>query len=238
MDAAIKEVVGDNNFIEFDKDPENNMHTIYNAEFVLSFLEKHPNFRGLSCHSFVPTVHKSKLILCLPIVFLRHPLLRFSSVYRYEQKSDDHRYSESGILAASADFATWLNYYLDTYNGCNYQTAYFSRLENGEFNEKYTEIRDHLADIKLATERLDEIDSLIGIGIVENYKVSAAKIENEIKKYYPEFLLLNKLLNSTKQPPDWKAELEYLESQLPRKVLQKYYEKNASDIALYKRYFL
>ncbi|ARC87509.1 hypothetical protein [Rhodovulum sp. MB263] len=236
VDLAIRNAVGDGNFIELDKDRRFCRAPAFNAALVRQVLRAHPGMRGFSCHTFVPTVHRCAGITALPIVFLRHPLLRLASVYRFEAISKAHRDTPVGKMARSVGFPEWLAGFIGMYNGKNYQTCVLSMAEDGSHSPFTNDHPRHIGDIRVATERLDEIDSLTGVGIVEDFEASAARIEANVARHVPGFRLSGALANQTRPVEDWREELAALERSLPADLLARTVMANASDYALYDRY--
>jgi len=227
---------GPSNVIELDKDERYCEAPAYSAELVGKVLDDAPDMRGFACHKFVPTIHRCDAFRAVPVVFLRHPLLRLASVYRYERISEIHQQTPSGKLAMKLDLSDWLDAYADTYNGQNYQTCVLSIQEDGQWSPYTNDHPSHIGDLKVAMERLDEIKDLIGIGIVEKFAATAAYIEERINRFLPGFSLSMFCENQTQETRTPSEELAKLEASVSTSTLKKVVESNISDYALYERY--
>ncbi|WP_373355959.1 hypothetical protein [Pseudoroseicyclus sp. CXY001] len=235
VDQAIIAAVGQGNFIEIDKTPRYRGEA-HNLPLIRRIREENPGMTGFSSHTFVASAHRATDLIALPIVFLRHPLMRLASVYRFEAVSPPHRATRLGALAASASFPEWLEAYLDHYDGKNYQTCILSMEESGGHSYFTNEHPGHLGDIKVAATRLDEVAELMGVGIVESFDSTAAPMEARIREYFPNFSLSRPVANQTKKVEDWREELRALERSLPKDLHARMVTRNASDFALYHRY--
>ncbi|MCE8456771.1 hypothetical protein [Rhodovulum sulfidophilum] len=236
VDLANRAAVGGANFIELDKHRGFRKAPAFNAALVRQVLRAHPDMRCFSCHNFVPTVHRCPDFTALPIVFLRHPLLRLASVYRFEAISEAHKHTPAGRLALKVDFPEWLEAFLHMPNGKNYQTCVLSRTEDGGHSPFTNDHPRHIGDIRVAAERLDEVNALTGVGIVEDFEASAARIEAKVVRHMPGFRLSGAAANQTKKIGNWREELAALERSLPADLLARTVMANASDYALYDRY--
>lgn len=236
VDASIRDCVGADAFIELDKDKRYKEGVVYNSDLVKNVLNDLPEMRGFSSHTFVSTVHRSDAFRAIPIVFLRHPLLRLASVYRFEAKSPAHMNTPSGLIAQKAGFAEWLEAYLDMYNGKNFQTCVLSMDEDGSHSPFTNDHPRHIGDIKVATERLDEINEITGVGIVEDFEGSARRIEERIQKDFPSFNLTSSRKNMTKSVKNWRDEVAILKADLTKSLYVEAITRNSSDYALYERY--
>jgi len=72
--------------------------------------------------------------------------------------------------------------------------------------------------------------------VVEMFDASLAIMNRAGSRYFPDFHIKNAQVNSTKVVDDWRAELETIEKSLPKDVLDRFYEQNADDLALFERY--
>ena len=127
IDNAIKKCLGKNVLLELDKDVRYKNNEVYDEELIHSIIEEGSKCIAFSSHRMTPTVHRSDRYNFLPIVNIRHPLLRAGSVYRYERiRKDEKRAKE---YAKELKLSDWLNWSLNQ-TGCiqprNYQTTLMS----------------------------------------------------------------------------------------------------------------
>lgn len=219
VDAILAKNFGSNwSKIEFDKIDRQS-----NSQLVQNWLSNHQLISAFSSHTALfplPTIANISLI---PIVFLRHPIARLWSVYKFERK---HRkiLNESIKLAQEHDFAGYLNYQLDqTQNrSCrNFQTYRLSWLNP----------QQNLTELQQA---LHGLDSLPIVGIVEEFDLSMKRYQKAIAQYYPSFEVKSVHKNITSQPNLSLAEkLDLIRSNLDRATYQRLLDSNCDDLKLY-----
>lgn len=233
VDEAIRSSLGRDALIELDKDPITASETAFNGALVERIHAARPHHIAFACHRFAATAHRSTTLTVLPIVFLRHPLLRIASVYRYGRRLGQT--DEAYAMARDLAFPDWLDWYVDHYNGKNYQTCVLSIREDGRHSH-LTRIPAHTGDIRLACERLDEVAEITAVGLVERFDEAAARFEARIKPFFPAFTLRGMRANATKPGADWREELNHLMASLPGPLLTRFITANSHDFALYDRY--
>lgn len=94
---------------------------IQNVESLIAFLERYPDTEAVSTHQGRPPVPAG----CFPIAFLRHPIERCGSVYRFLSLRKDEAHAEALALG----FPGWIDWALSGPRGLvirNYQTVHFS----------------------------------------------------------------------------------------------------------------
>jgi hypothetical protein len=193
-----------------------------NSHLVQSWLEQQ-NISAFSSHTAIFPLPILDNTLILPIVFLRHPLIRLWSVYNFERK---HRQvlNASIKLAQEKDFAGYLNYQLDQApnRSCrNFQTYRFSWL-NSQPNK--TELE----------RALDGLDLLPIAGIVAEFDLSMELYRQAIAKYYPWFQFQSVHKNITSQGNLSQAEkLDLIRANLDQDTYQRLLDANQDDLRLY-----
>ena len=86
--SAMKRQFGER-FSELDKCEQFKREPSYNIEFFERSARTHPDLVAMSAHRVVSNIHMSKSLDVFPIAFIRHPLLRAASVWRFERKRTD-----------------------------------------------------------------------------------------------------------------------------------------------------
>ena len=226
IDNAIKKSLGKNSLLELDKHARYKTNEIYDEKLINSAIEEGADCIAFSSHRMTPTVHRSKRHNFIPIVNLRHPLLRAGSVYRYERKRKDEKPGKE--FAKELDFPDWLNWSLNQtgyIESRNYQTTLMS-IPDVNKGETATSI----ADIDLAKNRLDEMPV---VGIVEYFDDTCRMLEAYIGNTFPQFRIGKSHDNRTKEVSNWKEELKSLQSSIPRETLIQFEEKNALDYEMF-----
>ncbi|MGF1588808.1 MAG: sulfotransferase family 2 domain-containing protein [Pleurocapsa sp.] len=204
--------------IEFDKIDHQS-----NSGLVQNWLLAHQSISAFSSHTAMFPLPKIALISVIPIIFLRHPIDRLWSVYKFERK---HKkiLNESIKLAQKHDFAGYLNYQLDqTQNrSCrNFQTYRFSWLNP----------QPNLTELEQA---LHGLDSLSIVGIVEEFDLSMKRYQKAIAQYYPSFEIKSVHKNITSQHNlSLPEKLDLIQSNLDRSTYQRLLDSNRDDLKLY-----
>ncbi len=148
-----------------------NAHDVQSAGDIARFLAAHPEVRALSTHLGRPPLPHAA---CLPIAFLRHPLLRARSVYefvRHDPAQPDHG------AAARDSFSGYVRWALASNDGGivirNYQVVHLSTASFRCPSILETEATEH---------DLDEACTLLAgwgmVGIVEEFARSAALFQH------------------------------------------------------------
>jgi hypothetical protein len=230
---GLKHQFGPDNVMEVDKHPEYAKVRAYNIAFFEELAETHPSIFAYTAHRVIPNIHWSKTVDVYPITFVRHPLLRAMSVYRFERlREDDWPRKE---IARKFDLAGWMNWCFESRQGIecrNVQTQLFSMADVGQFTVRL-QSGVYKGDMPALYERLDSMPT---VGVVEMFDASLAIMNRLGTRYFPDFHIKNAQVNSTKVVDDWRAEVGDIEKSLPKDVLDRFYEQNADDLALFERY--
>lgn len=211
-------------FIEGDKP-----WTTVSPEQLLEFAVGNPGLRAISSHQarLPMPVHPS--ITFVPILFLRHPIDRFASVYEFERRQSPDSLSPSVAVAQKGGldaFAEWTISRESTATCRNFQVIHLA----GALEDMRMARATH-AEFKLALSRLD---SLPCFGIVDQFEASLEWI----------FRVAGAALNSTDAnyvsqnvTPGREATLgkriESIENALSPELYRALLECNALDMLLY-----
>jgi hypothetical protein len=194
-----------------------------NLKLVEKWLIKHQEIKAFSSHTAMfplPTIANTTLI---PIVFLRHPIDRLWSVYKFERR---HKkvLNHSIKIAQKYDFAGYLNYHLDRMGdrSCrNFQTYRFSFLDP----------QSNLVEFAKA---MNGLNSLPMVGIVEEFDRSMQYYASAIVKHYSSFQAKSVRRNTTSHHNLSLAEkLDTIENTLDTKTYQRLLDANRDDLELY-----
>ena len=97
-------------FSELDKCAEFRDAAAYNIEFFERTVQAHPRLVAMSAHRVVPNIHLAKSLEVFPIAFIRHPLLRAASVWRYDRKRKTDGPGKAEAL--TREFPAWIDWCL------------------------------------------------------------------------------------------------------------------------------
>ena len=147
-----------------------------NCKLVEAWLNQHRDISAFSSHTALFPLPTLASISIIPIVFLRHPIDRLWSVYKFERK---HKkvLNHSIEIAQRYDFAGYLNYHLDRRGdrSCrNFQTYRFSFFDRQSGSSELARA-------------LNGLNSLPLVGIVEEFDLSIKHYTNLIAEHYPSF---------------------------------------------------
>lgn len=204
--------------IEFKKNSQQS-----NSPLVRKWLLNHREILAFSSHTAMFPLPVIDNIYSIPIVFLRHPLARLWSVYKFERK---HKkiLNKSIELAQKYDFAGYLNCLLDRSHdrSCrNFQTYRFSWLSS-------------VPNSSELDKALRGLNSLPIVGIVEEFDRSMKYYGDAIAQYYPSFQLKSVRKNTTSQRNlSLEEQLDQVRSNLDRATYQRLLDSNRDDLQLY-----
>ena len=203
--------------IEF---PSRNLRS--NHKLVSDWIEQHQHLSAFSSHTASFPLPQLNNITILPIVFLRHPIVRMLSVYKFERQQNVQ--NRSTKLARENDFAGYLNQHLDEKNNrsCrNFQTYRLSWLDD---SRNKSELERALKGLEL----------LPVVGIVSQFDSSMELFRQAIAKYYPSFKLTSVHVNTTSDPHvSLEAKLDAVRQDLDSATYQRLLDANRDDLQLY-----
>ena len=194
-----------------------------NSRLVKEWLLNNQGIFAFSSHTALFPIPILDSISIIPIVFLRHPIDRLWSVYKFERK---HKkiLNPSIRLAKKYDFAGYINHQLNHLKdrSCrNFQTYRFSLL-NAQKNS--TELEKALCGL----------NSLPLVGIVDNFDLSMKLFGDMIIKYFPSFQVKPTHKNITSHRNlSLEEKLDQIKSSLDSTTYERLLESNDDDLKLY-----
>jgi hypothetical protein len=231
---GLKTQYGASGVLEVDKHPNYVSEKAYNIAFFERIVPQHPEVVAYTAHRVVPNIHFSETLDVYPITFVRHPLLRAMSVYRFERiRRDEWPRKE---FALKYDFSDWILWCLDSdqFIECqNYQTCLLSLSETGQLLASPEGVRR--GDLSLVYNRLDAMPA---VGVVEMFPESLAAINRAGQALFPGLAIPDAVVNSTKTVEDWQREVSAVQGEMSATSRLRFYEANGSDLDLFERYRL
>jgi hypothetical protein len=194
-----------------------------NCDLVGEFLRERPELVALSSHTaLLPTPKIDELIL--PIIFVRHPIIRISSAYAFERRQDAQTFS--AVLAKETDFAGYVRGLLDRPEHRGAKSFQTYRLA---FNEPES------SDSELVR-ALRALSSLPLVGLVEAYESSVRQLEQLVKPYFPGFesVIVRKNVSKSRLSTI-EEELRSIEHQLGTELYAELLENNRDDLELFSK---
>lgn len=202
-------------------------HAIQSSDKLGEFISANRHLVAISSHLARPPIPH---LGCLPLVFLRHPLLRAYSVYNFTRNDPSQPFSEAAQDFRFADYITWA---LRKERGSivirNYQVVHLS---DASWRT------DHILDATATPSDLEQACQLLndwGIaGVVEQFERSARAIQTRYSSRLPGLELLPRWENATQNEPVPMADrIDQLRDLLGEMLYSDFMEANQLDLALH-----
>lgn len=203
-------------------------HDLRSASDLTHFLKSNKHILAVSSHLARPPLPWDS---CLPVVFLRHPLLRARSVYEFTRKDPSQPYAD---VARDAGFADYIRWALRNERGSivirNYQVVHLS--DASWRSENILDAQPSHGDLKQACDLL----SAWGVaGIVESYALSAGVFQKMYGPLLPGLNFKNIRENSTTPIAGTVEEqTEEIKLALGTALYEDFMAGNALDLDLYR----
>ena len=225
VDLALKRLFGEA-WSTFEGD---DAHTILSVEDIRKYLAGRPELKAISSHVLRPPLPNDN---CLPIVFLRHPILRAKSVYEFCKK-DNTQFNHEKTLNGFREYIRWALSENDE-GGIvikNYQVIHLS---DASFREK------SILSAEANTSDLQQAETLLFswpvFGVVEYYEKSIALFNSYYGRYFDKKTLevewvnksWNKIINVSID-----AQLEQIRMDLGDDLYNELCLANSLDLNLY-----
>ena len=203
-------------------------HDIQSVEQLRRFMSANPGLKAISSHLARPPLPFED---SLPMVFIRHPLLRAYSVYLFSRRDPAQPFAEAAL---SSDFADYIRWALREEPGSivirDYQVVHLS---NASWRPDHIlNARAHERDLEDACALLDQWGMA---GIVEQFEHSIDLYQARYAPLLPGLKLAYDRENiSQTDAISPAAQLERLEAMLGRDLHKRFIASNALDLALYR----
>jgi len=196
------------------------------ATTLVSLLEQQENLQAVSSHTicFPPPSHPDWSVF--PIVFLRHPVDRILSMYRYERRQESD--NPGAVVAKEQDLAGYVSASLDRpweYTLRNYQAWMLGQGETPKND-----------DDELLRAAVNVIDRLPVVGVVDQFTESIRQFNDWLSPHFPG-LVMRAVHRNRISPRDSRIEdrLEGLRDRLGDRLFERTLAANALDLELYRR---
>ncbi|MCA1749065.1 MAG: hypothetical protein LC634_05865 [Sphingomonadales bacterium] len=193
-----------------------------NKMLVEQFLRDHPEISALSSHTALLPAPQLAERAVFPIIFVRHPLLRLASAYRFEVKQDADTFGAR--LAKRTDFPGYVEELLlqnEPGQARNFQAGRlamnFPDSEGARFNRA-----------------LRAVDALPFVGLVEAYDRSVDRLARMLEPHFPDFEPLIVQENvSGGAAHDVEGRLAEIRQQLGNDLFLRLSDANREDTAIF-----
>ncbi|WP_148662089.1 sulfotransferase family 2 domain-containing protein [Paraburkholderia phytofirmans] len=197
---------------------------------ILEYALANPGLRVISSHQARLPLPEHPSITFLPILFLRHPIDRFASVYEFERRQPADSISPSVAIARNGGLVAFANWVVDRQATAvcrNFQVAHLASAQS-DMREARATHSDYL-------QALAHLRSLPFFGIVESFEESMQILQEFLRPHVGELNIDFSIENFT---PGRKAtledRLEHIESELGPSLYRELLEHNALDLLLYR----
>lgn len=191
---------------------------------LVDFLLSRPGLMAVSSHQARPPGPRRDGFRIHPIVFLRHPIDRAGSVYEFE-RGLPREASPGAAMANDLDFPDYVDWRLQDGDG--------GTIRN--FQALFIGWRDGDGDSRQAAARARElVGSLPGIGLVERFEPSMARISASLQPFFGALPALQSPINrANHRAPHLGQRLEAIRDALGARRYQHLCECNELDLELH-----
>jgi hypothetical protein len=156
-------------------------HSVFSARELIDFINQNPQLSAISSHVARPPVPELKDVAIYPIIFVRHPILRVASVYKYERSLKGE--TEAQRMAMNNSFADYVRWRLQPEVEAvvrDFQSIYLS----GE-QLRYDDPRRARATPAAFQRALALIEDIPAFGLVERFAESVELFEQRLGHIFP-----------------------------------------------------
>ncbi|WP_426662535.1 hypothetical protein [Rhodanobacter aciditrophus] len=202
-------------------------HAILSSDQLAAFMAVNTHLSAISSHLARPPLPTP---YCLPVVFLRHPLLRAYSVYQYTRMDSSQPFSDVALTLSFSDYIRWA---LRKESGSivirDYQVVHLS-----DASWRGGDILKAVATQADLEQARDLLSNWGMAGIVEEFELSTAVFQSKYSKYLPELEFLPKWDNATsRETASLSDRLDQLRQMLGDGLYGDFMEANSLDLDLH-----
>jgi hypothetical protein len=207
----------------------NNPSETLDSKIIAQYLMDNPGLKALSSHQARFPLPDSPGMKIHPIVFLRHPIDRIGSVYRFE-RHQPLSYNLLNIkIARENDINEYVKWRLADNNGAvikNFQTVYLSGREKHMKTALATTV-----DLENAKSRIRSLDFF---GIVEFFSDSILGLKKHLSNDFADININYNIQNKTSDEySTLENRLQGIRESLKPALYDEMIEKNSLDLELY-----
>ncbi|MGF6240991.1 hypothetical protein P3T42_002742 [Paraburkholderia sp. GAS38] len=200
------------------------------SEQMLEYALANPRLRVISSHQARLPLPKHPDITFLPILFVRHPIDRFASVYEFERRQPEHDLSPSANIARNggiSEFAQWVVDRGATAVCRNFHVTHLAATQH-DMREARATHEDYL-------QALAHLKALPFFGLVESFDKALRGVQELVRPHFGELELAFTVQNfRTDRRATLGERLSLVENQLGPSLYRELLEHNSLDMLLYK----
>ncbi len=200
-----------------------------NIKEVISWIEEDEEAIAFSSHTarlFNPEFLERKGIKLIPILFVRHPIVRIHSAYHYERKQKDIN-RPGPVIARNTNFKGYVEIrWAIKHQEFTCRNFHVFRLADMFRN---SEGNDY-------SKALKALEKLPFVGLVEDFEKSVKRLESIVREYYPSFKTKVVKANVQFDPNDsLDNRLKMVEKEVGPDFYKELLEANKKDILLWEK---
>jgi len=201
-----------------------------NVEEVQNWIKNEKDKVAFSSHTArlfnFEEFEKREGIKVIPIIFVRHPIIRIHSAYYFEREKQKDLDTLETAIARNTTLKGYIEIRWHIPNDYQCENFHAHRLSDMYYYE----------NIPLLDKALKAIETLPFVGLVEKFDKSLEKLELLVKEYFPDFkaeyVKENVMFD---QSEDIKVRLERIREELGDEFYNKVLEKNKEDLIIWKK---
>ncbi len=194
---------------------------------MTDFITSHPEITAISSHTAIIAPPELEGVRVIPIVFIRHPVLRIQSAYAFQRRQGGN--SPAAIAAGSGNFSDYLDWVLARpvpWQMINFQA---SRLKDFHQNTQGRDV--HL----WRPRAMKALQDLPFVGSVEHFDLSMQRLKELIQPHFSEFEIFESRANINPDfKPDIHARLNDFRDEVGDTTYSKLFYLNSIDMELHK----
>ena len=208
--------------------------SVINQDQLSTIIQRHPNAIACSSHQIHLPPPSATQFRLIPVVFIRHPLLRIRSVFLFGKRSAEKVLDTVKRRDPLAGLEEWITQKLseNLLQISNLQTSMLSRCYNLPPKLEGREGRAHL-DLQLAINHLSVVPCL---GRVEYFDIDVSSFTETLSRFDIPFVYTKRQAENVSSPDfqnTVEEQLRSMEQSLSPETWQKLHWLNHQDLALY-----
>ena len=208
--------------------------SVINQDQLSTIIQRHPNAIACSSHQIYLPSPSATQFRPIPVVFIRHPLLRIRSVFLFGKRSAEKVLETVKRSDPLAGLEEWITQKLseNLLQISNLQTSMLSRCYNLPPKLEGREGRAHL-DLQLAINHLSVVPCL---GRVEYFDIDVSSFAETLSRFDIPFVYTKRRAENVSSPDfqnTVEEQLRSMERSLSPETWQKLHWLNHQDLALY-----
>ncbi len=193
-----------------------------NVAEIEAFLAGHPHLQALSSHTALLPLPQVEGVEIFPVFFVRHPILRLQSAYRFESRQNADTFGSR--LARRTDFAGYVQGLFEVGNNRQVRDFHAHRLAFGDS-----------AGATEAERAFRTLRSLPFVGLVEAYDESLRRLEALLRSRLPQFrpAFVRKNVTSVRDDLSMSEQLAEIRAELGDDLYLRVEANNLTDLRIF-----